>query len=69
VYTLFCLNENGTHHIYFEFFSEHLRLPRNTRSEALAACVQGYADRLERYTKQAPLQWFNFYDFWYNPEG
>jgi predicted LPLAT superfamily acyltransferase len=24
-----------------------------------------YVDRLEHYCRQAPFNWFNFYDFWH----
>jgi hypothetical protein len=27
-----------------------------------------YSQRLEYFAKQAPLQWFNFYDFWHKDE-
>ena len=29
-----------------------------------SAMAQRYADRLEHYTRLAPDNWFNFYDFW-----
>ena len=31
---------------------------------AVAAAAQAYADRLAEECAAAPLQWFNFYDFW-----
>jgi predicted LPLAT superfamily acyltransferase len=64
VYLLFCLLENGRHHIHFELFAEQLQLPRRQRAVELAACVERFAQRLGYYAKRAPLQWFNFYDFW-----
>lgn len=50
--------------LYCEPFGEHLELPRGRREEAAAAHAQRYADRLEHYCRLAPLNWFNFYDFW-----
>jgi hypothetical protein len=30
----------------------------------LAAVIRRYAARLEHHARQAPYNWFNFYDFW-----
>ncbi|WP_060988044.1 glycosyltransferase family 2 protein [Photobacterium leiognathi] len=67
-YTLFGLRDDSqaTPHfdVYFEPFSEQLILPRKTRETALQETVQQYASRLESYTIKAPLQWYNFFNFW-----
>lgn len=54
-------NRYDNHH---ELFAETLLIPRTARSEELQRCVQNYAARLEHYTRMAPYNWFNFYDFW-----
>ncbi|WP_318474142.1 glycosyltransferase family 2 protein [Photobacterium leiognathi] len=68
VYTLFGLRDDSqaTPHfdVYFEPFSEQLILPRKTRETTLQETVQQYASRLESYTIKAPLQWYNFFNFW-----
>lgn len=64
VYTLFCLKQHDKQVIYFEHFSDGLSFPRKQRDAAIRQCVQDYADRLQKYCLKAPLQWFNFYDFW-----
>ncbi|WP_305375003.1 glycosyltransferase family 2 protein [Photobacterium leiognathi] len=68
VYTLFGLRDDSqaTPHfdVYFEPFSEQLILPRKTRETAIQETVQQYASRLESYTIKAPLQWYNFFNFW-----
>jgi predicted LPLAT superfamily acyltransferase len=64
VLTLFCLREGAGHRAYFEGFADEVALPRKARAEALAGYVARYAQRLERYCLQQPLQWYNFYDFW-----
>ena len=64
VYTLFCLKQHGKQMIYFEHFSDGLSFPRKQRDAMIMRCAQDYADRLQRYCLQEPLQWFNFYDFW-----
>ena len=37
------------------------------RTEAVAAGVRAYAARLESYCREAPYNWFNFFDFWRRP--
>ena len=68
VYLCFCLREKrGTGHgyrIYLETFAERVMLPRRERQARLDLYIQHYAERLEHYCRQAPEQWFNFYDFW-----
>jgi predicted LPLAT superfamily acyltransferase len=65
VYLLFSLSTRRGWEIHFESFRESIRLPRKDRAAALAALAGAYAARLESYCRQAPLQWFNFYDFWH----
>ncbi|WP_018865382.1 MULTISPECIES: lipid A biosynthesis acyltransferase [Thioalkalivibrio] len=50
--------------IVFERFADAIEAPRGRRDEALAEWVQLYADRLEARVREAPYNWFNFYDFW-----
>ena len=68
VYLLFGLRDeqqSSPHfNVYFEPFSDQIHLPRLQREQALTAVVNQYAKRLEAYTLQAPLQWFNFFNFW-----
>ena len=65
VYLLFSLRAGRGSEIHFELFRESIRLPRKGRDEALAGLVGEYACRLEHFCLRAPLQWFNFYDFWH----
>jgi predicted LPLAT superfamily acyltransferase len=64
VYLLFSLRPDRGTAIKFELFREEIRLPRKNRDDALAALVEDYAARLEGNCLRAPLQWFNFFDFW-----
>jgi predicted LPLAT superfamily acyltransferase len=66
-YLLFCLSQQGTYHMYFERFHERIVLPRASREAALRRCAADFALRLAHYCTLAPLQWFNFYDFWAMP--
>ena len=51
--------------LYFEAFADRIGLVRRERAAQLAAWTQRYAARLEHYTRLAPYNWFNFYDFWH----
>lgn len=64
VYTVFCLKQQRRHTIYFDWFSDCITLPRQYREATLQKIIQDYANRLQHYCLKAPLQWFNFYDFW-----
>lgn len=68
VYLLFGLRDDskkeGHFDLYFESFSEQIKLPRSKREQALQDVVTQYAQRLQFYTLKAPLQWYNFFNFW-----
>ncbi|MGH7812078.1 MAG: acyltransferase [Candidatus Binatia bacterium] len=64
VFLLFSLRTGAGAAIQFELFREEIRLPRKNRNDALAALVNDYAARLQGHCLRAPLQWFNFFDFW-----
>ncbi|MEQ1654853.1 MAG: lipid A biosynthesis acyltransferase [Nitrospira sp.] len=50
--------------IHLELFSESLQLHSDDRQEHVRRWTQKYADRLAHYSRAAPDNWFNFYDFW-----
>lgn len=50
--------------LHFEFLADEVRLDRHERAAALARYAQTYASMLESYARSAPLNWFNFFDFW-----
>lgn len=64
VYLMFSISHGVTAEIHFELFHQAIRLPRKDRDQALARIATEYARRLEHFCRRAPLQWFNFYDFW-----
>jgi predicted LPLAT superfamily acyltransferase len=41
-----------------------VELPHRGREAALRAVVERFALRLEHHVRLAPLNWFNFFDFW-----
>ncbi len=55
--------------IYLEFLADGQRVPAGRREEVIQERVELFAERLEHYCTMAPLQWFNFYDFWAEVAG
>ena len=53
--------------LVFETLAEQVDLPRTDRNAALDAYIRRYAERLEHHLREAPCNWFNFYDFWQPP--
>ena len=66
-YVMFALRGAHGSEIYLESFRDSICLPRQNRRDSLAALAAAYAARLEQFCLSAPLQWFNFYDFWHLP--
>ncbi len=54
----------GRYELHFEAFADRVVLPHRGREAALHAVVERFAARLEHHVRLAPLNWFNFYDFW-----
>jgi len=53
-----------TYEVYFEPLSDDEPITAKNRTRVVQDRVELFASRLEHYCKKAPLQWFNFYDFW-----
>lgn len=68
VLLMFALREQGQLKLHCEPFADPLLLPRATRQQALQEAVDRYAARLEHHALIAPLDWFNFFDFWQLPD-
>jgi predicted LPLAT superfamily acyltransferase len=64
VYLMFCLREADGHTVYFEHFADRIELPRGSRDRVLAESAARYAKRLEHFCLHAPMQFYNFFDFW-----
>lgn len=50
--------------LYFEQLIDMGALEGMSRSEALRYAMQRYVSGIERHCRNAPYNWFNFYDFW-----
>ena len=61
---LFCLKTESGWELSIENFAEKIVLPRGSREVAITGYAAQYAARLEAFARRAPLQWYNFFDFW-----
>lgn len=68
LYTLFATRQGDGYALHFERLREKVDLPRRAREAALADLAGDYARLLEHHVRRAPLEWFNFYDFWHLPD-
>ena len=50
--------------IHFEPLADFSTLASGQRDAAVKAAIARYAALLEHYCRQAPYNWFNFFDFW-----
>ena len=62
---MFGLYRGGNRYdIYFERLVDTWQVPRAARDLLLERAQQRYVERLEHYCRDAPYNWYNFYDFW-----
>ncbi len=54
--------------IRFVEIADFARVERGARAGAVDAALLAYARELERCCRDAPNNWFNFYDFWTPPD-
>ncbi len=64
VFAVFATKERQKYRMCFEFIAPTLHVDRKERAKNLKVQVVNYAKILERHACAAPLQWFNFYDYW-----
>ena len=63
VVLMFGLYRGGNRYdIHFERLAEPA--PGTHRSERMERSIRNYVERLEHYSRIAPYNWFNFYDYW-----
>ncbi len=68
VLLMFAIREQDKLRVYCERFADPIELPRAGRPAALQQVVDRYARRLGHFALKAPLDWFNFFDFWRLPD-
>lgn len=65
VVLMFGLYRGGNRYdVFFERLIDTWPASRAERDRALAAGQRNYVARLEHYCRDAPYNWYNFYDFW-----
>jgi predicted LPLAT superfamily acyltransferase len=67
LYAMFAARSGDHYDLHFEPLRERVSLPRRRREQALDELAADYARLLEHHARRAPLEWFNFYDFWHIP--
>ena len=57
-------NGDNRYDIYFEKLANQIHLEGKDDEKSKQEWMQRYADRLAHYSRQAPFNWFNFFDYW-----
>jgi predicted LPLAT superfamily acyltransferase len=55
--------------IHFESLADFSVVAPRGRAAAVEVAVKRYAALLEQYCREAPFNWFNFFDFWQPPSA
>jgi predicted LPLAT superfamily acyltransferase len=50
--------------VHFETLADFSQIPSGQRDHAVEMAIARYAELLNRYTRLAPYNWFNFFDYW-----
>jgi len=61
---LYCLKERAGYQVIFESLADEIKFGRNDKQLVLQRYAQQYALSMEHQLKSAPLQWYNFHNFW-----
>lgn len=69
VFLIHCFRLQGAYRLGYEFFAEEIGANRKSREQDFRSSAQKFATALEEQVIRAPLQWFNFFDFWGKPES
>jgi predicted LPLAT superfamily acyltransferase len=64
VFLLHCFRLDGCYRLGYEHFADQIGADRNNRAQDYKASARRFSAALEKQVVRAPLQWFNFFDFW-----
>ncbi len=56
------------YHVVFAPVADFSDVTSKSRDAAVRAAVECYAALLDRHCRSDPYNWFNFFDFWREPE-
>jgi predicted LPLAT superfamily acyltransferase len=59
----------NNYHVVFEPVADFSATTVGSRSMAVRAAIERYAAVIDHYCRTDPYNWFNFFDFWHQPEG
>ncbi len=68
VLAVFCYPYQQQIQLHIHHLADNLHLPRHHRQQVLQGYMQQYVALVEQHCIRAPLQWFNFYQFWNSSE-
>lgn len=69
MYYMFCPKVGGRYRVRFGKIADRVALPRQDRSGAMHELARAYVTPLEAAIREAPYQWFNFFDYWARPSA
>lgn len=69
VFLIHCFRLDGEYRLGYEYFADEIGADRANREQEYNDSARSYAIALERQVIRAPLQWFNFFDFWGRPDS
>lgn len=65
IVTFFAIYRGGRRYdIYFELLCDRAPADYRRKPESLTALVAGFAGKMEARCRDAPYNWFNFFEFW-----
>jgi predicted LPLAT superfamily acyltransferase len=56
------------YHVVFAPIADFSAIPAGGRDAAVNSAMLRYAALIDRYCRSDPYNWFNFFDFWREPE-
>jgi predicted LPLAT superfamily acyltransferase len=59
----------NNYHVVFEPVADFSATTVGSRSMAVRAAIERYAAVMDHYCRTDPYNWFNFFDFWREPDG
>ena len=68
VFLIHCFRLDEKYRIGYELFAEEIGADRKSREQDYKDSARKFSIALERQVVRAPLQWFNFFDFWGKPD-